>query len=85
MALAPALKDVQHKDTSRYQLALAQTLDSLRASTAWIEVSIQGRWSDGARVGEPVLTCVLSVRRRTSLSGSGNAVGSCRLVRRSWN
>lgn len=28
----------QDKDTSRYNIALSQTLDSLRASTAWIEV-----------------------------------------------
>lgn len=28
----------QDKDTSRYNLALSQTLDSLRASRAWIEV-----------------------------------------------
>jgi aminopeptidase 2 len=32
-------KFFEHKDTSRYQLALAQTFDSLRASTAWIERS----------------------------------------------
>jgi len=29
----------EHRDTSRYHLALAQTLDSLRASTAWIKRS----------------------------------------------
>jgi aminopeptidase 2 len=32
----------QDKDTSRYNLALSQTFDSLRASRAWIEVRSAG-------------------------------------------
>lgn len=46
---------IQHKDTSRYHLVLAQTLDSLRASTAWIKVGFQERWSHDARLLEPRL------------------------------
>ncbi|KAG8217460.1 hypothetical protein J3R82DRAFT_5605 [Butyriboletus roseoflavus] len=32
-------KFFEHRDTSRYHLTLAQTLDSLRASAAWIKRS----------------------------------------------
>lgn len=64
----------QHKDTSRYQLTLAQTLDSLRASAAWIEVGFQLVMLAWASTE----ICAFSVLQRTSLSGSANAITSYR-------